>query len=254
MMAGGAAGGPPPESVAAAEVVQKDWQPVLRAVGSISPVQGAMLSAELPGIVAEIGFENGADVKKGDLMVRLVSWPGRGATACGGGGGGIGESGSRARPRPEGPERHFPGRTRCRGSKIQTEAGRGGQHEGPDGEADDSRALRWQGRHSSGQRGPDRQRRSAHRGLAGDRPCLRRFHFAAAAVERVARRPGCGRSHRCLSRAGVRGETDRDQFDDRSGNAQRDLAGHAGESGTASEARHVCEGGSLAAARKIRRW
>lgn len=73
MMAGGAAGGPPPESVAAAEVVQKDWQPALRAVGSISPVQGAMLSAELPGIVAEIPFKNGADVKKGDLIARLVS-------------------------------------------------------------------------------------------------------------------------------------------------------------------------------------
>ena len=73
MGAGGAAGGPPPESVAAAEVVQKDWQPVIRAVGSISPVQGAMLSAELSGIVAEIAFKNGADVKQGDLMVRLAS-------------------------------------------------------------------------------------------------------------------------------------------------------------------------------------
>lgn len=73
MAAGGAAGGPPPESVAAAEVVQKDWQPVLRAVGSISPVQGAMLSAELPGIVAEVGFVNGADVKQGDLIARLAS-------------------------------------------------------------------------------------------------------------------------------------------------------------------------------------
>ena len=73
MMAGGAAGGPPPESVAAAEVVQKDWQPALRAVGSISPVQGAMLSAELAGIVAEVAFNNGADVKRGDVMVRLAS-------------------------------------------------------------------------------------------------------------------------------------------------------------------------------------
>lgn len=73
MIASGEAGGPPPESVAIAEVVQKDWQPVLRAVGSISPVQGAMLSAELPGIVAEIAFVNGADVKRGDLIARLAS-------------------------------------------------------------------------------------------------------------------------------------------------------------------------------------
>lgn len=73
MGASGAAGGPPPESVSAAEVLQKDWQPVLRAVGSISPVQGAMLSAELPGIVSEIAFVNGADVKQGDLIARLAS-------------------------------------------------------------------------------------------------------------------------------------------------------------------------------------
>lgn len=73
MVASGKAGGPPPESVAAAEVLQKDWQPVLRAVGSISPVQGAMLSAELPGIVAEIAFVNGADVKQGDVIARLAS-------------------------------------------------------------------------------------------------------------------------------------------------------------------------------------
>lgn len=71
MMAGDGVGGPPPESVASADVVQKDWQPVLRAVGSIAPVQGAMLSAELPGIVAEIAFKNGAEVKRGDLLVRI---------------------------------------------------------------------------------------------------------------------------------------------------------------------------------------
>lgn len=71
MMAMGAAGGPPPESVASAEVLQKDWQPTFHAVGSIAAVQGAMLSAQVPGVVAEVNFESGADVKKGDLLLRL---------------------------------------------------------------------------------------------------------------------------------------------------------------------------------------
>src|SRR5438046_8016427 len=60
-----------PMTVTSAEVKQENWAPHLSAVGSISPVQGAMISSELPGVVAEVGFESGAMVKKGDLLVRL---------------------------------------------------------------------------------------------------------------------------------------------------------------------------------------
>src|SRR4051794_215316 len=60
MMAAGAKMVPPPTTVTSAEVKNGDWQPVLRAVGSISPVQGAMISAELAGTVAEIKFQSGA--------------------------------------------------------------------------------------------------------------------------------------------------------------------------------------------------
>jgi membrane fusion protein (multidrug efflux system) len=49
----------------------EDWAPTLSAVGSISPVQGALVSAELAGVVNKIGFENGATAKKGDLLVQL---------------------------------------------------------------------------------------------------------------------------------------------------------------------------------------
>ena len=48
-----------------------DWQPMLTAVGSISPVQGAMISAELAGTVAEINFQSGALVKKGEVLLKL---------------------------------------------------------------------------------------------------------------------------------------------------------------------------------------
>jgi membrane fusion protein, multidrug efflux system len=71
MIAAGAKMVPPPTTVTAAEVKQGDWQPVLTAVGSISPVQGAMISAELAGTVAEIKFQSGTVVKKGDVLLKL---------------------------------------------------------------------------------------------------------------------------------------------------------------------------------------
>jgi membrane fusion protein, multidrug efflux system len=62
---------PPPMTVTSAEVKLGDWQPMLTAVGSVSPVQGAMISAELAGTVAEIDFESGKLVKKGDVLLQL---------------------------------------------------------------------------------------------------------------------------------------------------------------------------------------
>lgn len=63
--------GPPPTTVTSAVVKQEDWAPTLSAVGSISAVQGAIVSTELGGVVAEIKFENGAVSRKGDVLVRL---------------------------------------------------------------------------------------------------------------------------------------------------------------------------------------
>lgn len=62
---------PPPTTVTSADVKQGDWQPMLTAIGSISPVQGAMISAELAGTVAEINFQSGSLVKKGDVLLKL---------------------------------------------------------------------------------------------------------------------------------------------------------------------------------------
>jgi membrane fusion protein (multidrug efflux system) len=61
----------PVETVSSAVVKEVNWAPILSSVGSISPVQGATVSTELGGTVAEIGFENGALAKKGDVLVRL---------------------------------------------------------------------------------------------------------------------------------------------------------------------------------------
>jgi membrane fusion protein, multidrug efflux system len=67
----GGQGGMPPTTVTSAEVKQENWPPLLSAVGSVSAVQGATISSELPGTVAEVGFESGAVVKKGALLVRF---------------------------------------------------------------------------------------------------------------------------------------------------------------------------------------
>src|SRR5438876_1272483 len=61
----------PATTVTSAVVKEEDWAPMLSSVGSISPVQGALVSAELAGVVSTIGFENGATAKKGDLLVQL---------------------------------------------------------------------------------------------------------------------------------------------------------------------------------------
>src|SRR5438876_3255199 len=62
---------PPPETVTSAVVKEEDWAPMLSAVGSVSAVQGAVVSTELGGMVSEIGFQNGTLAKKGDLLVKL---------------------------------------------------------------------------------------------------------------------------------------------------------------------------------------
>ncbi|PYI88708.1 MAG: efflux transporter periplasmic adaptor subunit, partial [Verrucomicrobia bacterium] len=61
----------PVATVTSAVVKEEDWAPTLSAVGSVSPVQGAVVSTELGGTVSEIGFQNGAVAKKGDLLVKL---------------------------------------------------------------------------------------------------------------------------------------------------------------------------------------
>src|SRR5438876_2001637 len=61
----------PATTVTSAEVKEEDWAPTLSSVGSVSAVQGAVISAELAGIVSEISFENGAEAKKGDVLMKL---------------------------------------------------------------------------------------------------------------------------------------------------------------------------------------
>lgn len=70
-MAEGAAFQPPPEAVTTIVAKQEEWPATLTAIGTMDAVQGVMVSADLPGIVARIGFDSGKWVSKGDVLVRL---------------------------------------------------------------------------------------------------------------------------------------------------------------------------------------
>lgn len=61
----------PPAVIASAIVQQEDWQPMLRAVGSLRAQSGIEVTNEVPGIVSHIGFESGQPVKTGDVLLRL---------------------------------------------------------------------------------------------------------------------------------------------------------------------------------------
>lgn len=73
LIASGESGGRPPETVSTAVVEADDWVRSVESVGSVRPVQGADLSVETSGIVSKIHFENGAEVRTGDLLLELDS-------------------------------------------------------------------------------------------------------------------------------------------------------------------------------------
>lgn len=73
MMRAGESLQPPPEAVTTAIVVRDSWGSSITAIGSVQPVMGVTLTAEIPGTVREIRFESGQDVKKGALLLRMDS-------------------------------------------------------------------------------------------------------------------------------------------------------------------------------------
>lgn len=61
----------PPAVIASARVEQEEWQPMLRAVGSLRARSGIEVTNEVPGIVSQIGFESGQSVEAGSVLLRL---------------------------------------------------------------------------------------------------------------------------------------------------------------------------------------
>jgi membrane fusion protein, multidrug efflux system len=71
MKKGMAAGANPPQTVSTIRAEMQDWQPALKAVGSLRAVKGADLASEVAGIVEDIHFESGDDVEEGKVLVHL---------------------------------------------------------------------------------------------------------------------------------------------------------------------------------------
>lgn len=62
---------PPPTAVTTLEARAVDWHTYLKAIGTLAPVQGAMLSADADGIIARIVADSGTAVQAGDLLVEF---------------------------------------------------------------------------------------------------------------------------------------------------------------------------------------
>jgi len=72
-IAGGKSYQPPPEAVTTVVAERSTWATTIDAVGTIAPVQGVTLSADLPGVVDRIGFVSGAHVQQGQVLFTLDS-------------------------------------------------------------------------------------------------------------------------------------------------------------------------------------
>jgi membrane fusion protein (multidrug efflux system) len=70
-IAGAASFAPPPEAVTTVLAKEEPWNETLSAIGSLSAVQGVIVSSDLPGIVSRIAFDSGKLVSKGDVLVEL---------------------------------------------------------------------------------------------------------------------------------------------------------------------------------------
>jgi len=62
---------PPPEAVTTVVAPMERWPATLSAIGTIAPVQGVTVSADLPGIIDRIAFGSGGSFHEGDVLVQL---------------------------------------------------------------------------------------------------------------------------------------------------------------------------------------
>ncbi|MGN6789305.1 MAG: efflux RND transporter periplasmic adaptor subunit, partial [Rhodanobacteraceae bacterium] len=64
--------GNPPQTVSTMTVAYQDWQPHVQAVGNVRAVHGADLAFDVAGLVESVDVKSGADVKKGQVLIKLV--------------------------------------------------------------------------------------------------------------------------------------------------------------------------------------
>ncbi|MES2403877.1 MAG: efflux RND transporter periplasmic adaptor subunit [Pseudomonadota bacterium] len=62
----------PPQTVSTMTAEYQDWQPHVEAVGNVRAVHGSDLAFDVAGLVESVDVKSGADVKKGQVLVKLV--------------------------------------------------------------------------------------------------------------------------------------------------------------------------------------
>ena len=62
---------PPPAVVSTAKATYQEWQPELRAVGTLRAVRGADLALDVAGLVTRVNVRSGEEVKEGQLLLQL---------------------------------------------------------------------------------------------------------------------------------------------------------------------------------------
>src|SRR5947208_6793651 len=62
---------PPPAVVSTAKTAYQEWQPELRAVGSLRAVRGADLALDVAGLVTRVNVRSGEEVKEGQVLLQL---------------------------------------------------------------------------------------------------------------------------------------------------------------------------------------
>jgi membrane fusion protein (multidrug efflux system) len=61
----------PPQAVSTMKAELQEWQPQLNAVGSLRAVRGVDVTSEIAGLVRELKFKSGDEVKAGQVLVQL---------------------------------------------------------------------------------------------------------------------------------------------------------------------------------------
>jgi membrane fusion protein (multidrug efflux system) len=64
--------GNPAQTVSTMTAAYQDWQPHIEAVGNVRAVRGADLAFDVAGVVADVDVKSGADVKRGQVLIKLV--------------------------------------------------------------------------------------------------------------------------------------------------------------------------------------
>ena len=62
---------PPPAVVSTAKAAYQEWQPELRAVGTLRAARGADLALDIAGLVTKVNVNSGDEVKEGQVLLQL---------------------------------------------------------------------------------------------------------------------------------------------------------------------------------------